>query len=491
MQPSIQSRLVAVAGATALFCVLAGVAQAVEPPSTKGSKAVRNKPPISVPTISDRARANRQQRPSARRASGGNTVSGGPQSLVSPPLALTASVSTGATVALGQSGVFALKLTSADQPTVYRIANSKKALQTTAWKALEPYPAFAPNGLFPSQIVVQVGKPLGTASHPVNGPHRMSNPVIVDHPSIPRLAPEPTVRSWNTQHGGNYTYVDGNLNIALNGLGNDTENIHISELSVCANSFRFSQPPAITRDVAGVFVLSGPGRFLQHRSDCRIQAQIVGDGGNFDTGIAYAYDRTDAAFAIARRPELSVSKTAAFAYGPKFNPHLSGAGNCTVGTNNAGKLYFEVTSGVLTASCGFLASELLVPESMTLKGLYWKVEEYRATSDSQFHCGVSTSYPSDETRYWYKVVSPTKHDYFYDTDGANPILPGDVAPQVNADLSTAKPRQWVVPLKARLGCSVFVAQGPGGALRYDRLRLVLDRIDYFAPPTLPVGTQVD
>ena len=65
------------------------------------------------------------------------------------------------------------------------------------------------------------------------------------------------MRSWNTQHGGSYTGVTGTLNIALNGLGADTNNIHVSELSVCGNSFKYRQLPSVTKDGPGTFILSG------------------------------------------------------------------------------------------------------------------------------------------------------------------------------------------------------------------------------------------
>ncbi len=394
-----------------------------------------------------------------------------------------------------QSGAATLDINSSDDPTAMRFANNLEGIRTAPWQAYEPTATFSLNGLFPAQVVVQVGKPVGFASHPVNGPHVESDPQVVRDPALMQIE-DHLLLIWT---GRPFVGVPGKMLLRLTGLG-DVRQIRVDNLEVC-NPGSGGSPfgPAngasapiqeVTQDTPDVFSIRLEGRFSRPTSGCVASFLLLGDGGNFDPGVQYSVRMEDASFSIGRMPRHRTEKTSSFEYRPDLQRGFDFApGECQKSSED-GRLVIEAASGIVPLICEFWSPAVLLPETLTVTALSWRLDRIPAEGGSGFHCrlGIPTrvvpGYHFEGVR-GSELISHTRTDYFYTTVDANPLLPGDILPDVLGDLSTAKERNWILPLRAVLSCDP--RQDFDGGLVGDRIRLTLNHILYEAPSALQSG----
>ena len=394
-----------------------------------------------------------------------------------------------------------LSLSSADSPTAMRMANTREALRTAPWQPFQPDAAFTTNGFFPAQVWVQVGLPVGPAAHPVQGPHVESDPVVLRDPAL-GTGRTHLEASFVSNHGPHYG-VPGTLTFRLRGLG-DARQIRVVEIDACHGISgtnqgpRFAavgsdpkrQPrPEVGRATDGSFVVHlKSGEFSLPVSLCRTTIRLLGDGGNFDPGVEYTW--TEDTRDVARPwPQLSSNQTARFTPGPRFSTDpVVGQGICDVRVVGQ-RIVLEASGGPTPNACVFTAPEVLLPPFMALDRLVWCVEHLPATPGGEARCELARQdsrhpvlrfFPSRGRVY----VAPGNDDYGHETSEANPILPGEIAPDVDVDLSSPRIRRWILPMVAALRCEPFVRVENGRPV-VDRIRLVLDRIHYRAVPSGP------
>ena len=428
-----------------------------------------------------------------RGTSGGATISGGPTRAGPAPPQLSVQLLN------AQGGTATVQLASGDAPTAMRFANSLAELTTATWEPYSPTASFAMNGQFPAQVVVQVGKPVGMAAHPVNGPHAESDPQVIRDDALMRNDGHLTLR-WESSIGP-WTDAPGDLVARVEGLGNAGP-VGLENIRWCSGLRElegFGAPqPRVTRVDPGTLEIRAHGEFRSGEvSGCEVSFTALGEGGNFDPGVEYSYRRSaDLPNPIRRMPSHRTGETAAFLYRPRFSysgpagPIQPGApGDCRHEIRN-GKLVIEATSGPLPLLCAVWSEEVLLPQGMEVTALHWRVVEYPAGESGRFHCKVgpftrATPGVHFEGGRGRESVAPGKTAYFHTTYDANPLLPDGIAPDVDADLSTPMKRHWILPLQATLSCDP--REGLDDGLIGDRIRLILNSIEYTAPPGLPVG----
>lgn len=413
------------------------------------------------------------------------TMSGGPTRVGPEPPRLSVQLRN------VQSGTVTLDLASSDSPTVMRFANSLSELRTAPWQPYSPTASFALNGLFPAQVAVQLGKPIGPASHPVNGPHAESDPQVVRDDALMQLERHLDVR-WTSAYGS-YEDVPGELVVRLKEVGGARQ-IRVDALDLCGSgsgsgsfvpsSGSDSPSPTVAQESPGTFRLGVEGRFTGPTTDCEASFLVLGDGGNFDPGVQYSIRGRQSDFRIRSWARNSTDQPARFAYLPDFsNSNFMAPGECTM-THEGGKVTIEAVSGLVPLVCDFRSPEVLLHEVVEVTALHWKLEVFPAGKESDFHCKIgSLTRPTPGIHFaanrGTRAVTPQTTDYFFTTQGANPQLPDGIAPEVGGDLSTAKERRWILPLRAVLSCDP--RESPTTNPMGDRIRLTLDRIDYRAP----------
>ncbi len=438
-----------------------------------------------------RAGIPRATRPGTRTAQP-RTRASQPATQSGPPTAVGPSKpSASATLAyLSPGGVARVEVSSSDAPTAVRMANSIAELQTAEWQPYQPTLEFTVNGFFPTQVVVQVGKPVGPAAHPVNGPHVVSDPESThpgNHQPEPLVGSHIRVVSW--QPGGSagppqtdsgYRDVYGTLTLKVDGLGG-AEEANIDLWRTCQPNYFPDRSETISKSNDGSYIIEVHGYVeavdWQDSDQCVNSAFIVGKGGNFDPGVSYLLSEMDGGFRFRNAPLESTNQTFGFPYGPKLafsGPVTSLATSGCQVSQSGGKLIMEMRSGPVAGNCEFTSPAVYLPRGIDVTALHWRVEELPSGNGGSFHCEV-VPVPSVFTSE-HQGVDPSNTDYFVTTNGsfapsANlpPSPPGE-------DWSDAKERDWVRPLSASLRCDAHVEVG--GGVEVDRIRLVLDRIEY-------------
>lgn len=442
---------------------------------------------LVFPLLAASAAAVEAQRPVTRRPV---QMSGQP-GMVGPP-----KPSFQASVQSVQGTMATVSLTSADAPTAMRFANSREELLQASWQPFTASPTFAMNGHFPAQVWVQVGLPVGPGAHPVDGPHVESDPFPLRDPQLGAGRAHLDV-DFVSGHG-TFVHVPGTLRFRLHGVG-EARQIRVQELHACRGApglegpIRFltmdpstaAQPrPTVERGPDGSFTIRlENGHFDRTMRECTSSIRLLGDGGNFDPGVEYVWTERSQGFRIRNWERYSTTQTAQFPFKPAFGTD-SGLATATCDVRVIGqRVVLEASSGPLPNACIFQSPEVLLPPYTLVHGLVWRIEELPADPDGGFHCqlGPGQDFRNPVLRFnggrGRQSVEPLVTDYAFVTHEANPLLPDNIRPEVNADLSTAARRDWILPLQAVLTCAPFVHVNAGGA-SVDRIRLILDTIHY-------------
>lgn len=438
-----------------------------------------------------------QNRPGTRNARP-STRGSQPATQAGPPSAIgpsqpRASVSL---VSLGPTGLATIAVASDDSPTAMRIANNVAELPTAPWQPYQTTANFTVNGFFPVQAVVQVGVPAGPGSHPVNGPHVVSRPQTTlrspgNAVATTLVGSHMSVESWQPDGGGparsDFAYRDtyGTLTLRLEGLG-DVEELQFSSLRPCSPNVFRQESMEVSKTGTGSYSIEFRGYVEAFETpdspSCVHQAYIRGKGGNFEPSVSYSLFEVDDGFRFTDLPNQSTDQTFDFPYGPKVEfvgplPSLA-TSDCKVTRSPTGKLILEMRSGPVAANCEFRSRAVFLPMGIDLTALHWNVEDLPSGGSGTSHCRV-VPIPSGVTN-THMGIDPGVTNYFNTTDGAFTPTADIPPPPPGENWSESKSRDWLVPLTAQLRCDAHVAVGDG--LEVDRIRLVLDRIEYRAAP---------
>ncbi len=422
------------------------------------------------------------------------TMSGPPPAVGPPKPSVSVSL-----VSMSPSHLATIEVSSSDAPTAMRMANNEAELRTAPWQPYQPNVNFTVNGFFPVQVVVQVGKPVGPAAHPVNGPHVVSDPVRTknhndNNSNHPWVRSYLRVVSWQAAAGSGgppqsdfgYRDTEGTLTLRLDGLG-DVEEIDVAQLEVCRPNYYVTEGPSrsVSKSGDGSFLIKVRGyvEFVPEwlSPHCRHQILLLGKGGNFAPGVSYTLHEADG-FRFRDPPSQTTDQTFDFAYGPKMGvsglPTSLATSGCQVSRGSGGRLTLEMRSGPVAGNCDFTSPAVYLPRGIDVTALHWRVDEFPSANSDSFHCKVVVIPSGATTTQW--VVDPSETDFFNTTEG--PFLPSaDLPPPPPGEnWSHAGTRDWVVPLRASMQCDAHIEVGAG--LEVDRIRLVLDRIEYRALP---------
>lgn len=387
---------------------------------------------------------------------------------------------------------FAISVVASIEATAFRFADSLAAINSAPWHPISEARLFRPNGMLPAQVVVQVGTPVGPATQGMSGPFVRSKPQAKPLPGGhgSRLS-RPSYDFHN--RGKSYENVRLFFSFRLDGLGENVGDVRIDNASICGNDFVVSAPPMFAPAgwlISQDRVVVG-GLFNRAIDSCRIRFRLLAEGGNFAPGQSIVIDET-IAVDVARRPLLSLDRDYAHLfYRPRLALSYPQSPGCSKPRFRNGKLTLTVTSGVVPADCHYDSEALFLPDAVSNYRLHWKLIEQPASSQGGFHCQLGgsrwTRY-GDATRpdfnSYQAKIRPTVSDYVHATTEANPAWADTVLLEAEGeDLDRAGVlRRWLKPLRVRLTCDPYVGSSGHNKPGVDRLHLVLDRVEYRAPP---------